>query len=121
MISSVIQQGRLTKEPELKHTSGGTAILNLSIASDRYVGKDKPKKTGFYDVVMFGKLAEAKHQHLFKGQMIAVIGELDQDRWEKDGKQNSKIQIIANGLEILQWRDNGAKVADSEQVEDYGF
>lgn len=121
MINFAAIQGRLTKEPELKYTSSGTAIMNLSIASDRYAGKDKPKETSFFDAVFFGKMAEAKHHHLFKGQMIAIVGELKQDRWEKDGKANSKIQIIGNTLEILQWRDSGAKPETSPAGDDDEF
>jgi single stranded DNA-binding protein len=80
--------GNLTREPEVKETT--TTICEFSIAYNDY-----KKKANYFNVVCFGKLAE-RASSFRKGQRIAISGALAQDRWEKDGKQQSKVKIIAN-------------------------
>jgi single-strand DNA-binding protein len=103
-INTVVVVGRLTRDAELKYTSGGTAIGKFSIAVNR------SKKTGdgwtdepsFFDVVHFGKSAEAVNQYLTKGQQVAVQGELVQNRWKNDkGENRSKVEINARTVQLL--------------------
>ena len=106
-MNSVCLVGRLAREAELKFTSSGTAILKFSIAVNRSVKKgDKwEDEASFFDCTMFSKMAESVNKYLEKGKQVSIIGELVQNRWEKDGKQNSKVVIIVNKLQLLGSKD----------------
>ena len=99
--------GRLTREAELRFSTNGTAILKFSIAVNRSVKKgDKwEDEASFFDCTFFGKMAESVNKYLEKGKQVSIIGELVQNRWEKDGKQNSKVEIIVNRLQLLGSKD----------------
>ena len=95
--------GRLTKDAELKYTSGGMAIATLSLASNRSVKKNDKweDEANFFECTIFGKSAEAVKQYLTKGQQVSISGELRQERWEKDGQKNSRVTIIVNHLQLV--------------------
>lgn len=95
--------GRLTKDAELKYTSGGSAVSNFSIAVNRRRknGDQWVDEVSFFEINLYGKSAESLKQYLLKGKQIAVDGELRQDRWEKDGQSHSKISIVASTVQLL--------------------
>lgn len=95
--------GRLTRDAALKYTSGGMAIAEFSIAVNRQEkhGETWVDEPSFFDMAIFGKRAEGLAPYLLKGQQVAVNGELKQDRWEKDGKKNSKVAFQVNDLQLL--------------------
>ena len=109
--------GRLTREAELRFTSSGTVILRFSIAVNRSVKKGDrwEDEASFFDCVMFGKMAENINKYLEKGKQVSIIGELVQNRWEKDGKQNSKVEIIVNKLQLLGSKDEQKQEKTSYQ------
>lgn len=108
-INNVILIGRVVYNvKELKYTNNNTAIMELSIA----VNKNKDKAS-FFDISVFGKLAETIKPYIAKGKQIAVQGALDQQTWEKDGKKHSKVVIIANSIQLLGSRQE----QDSKQNE----
>ncbi|MGP1586808.1 MAG: single-stranded DNA-binding protein [Treponemataceae bacterium] len=102
-LNSVSIIGRLTRDAELKYTSGGMAVSNFSIAVNRRRknGDQWVDEVSFFDVNFFGKSAESLKQYLLKGKQIAINGELRQDRWEKDGQNHSRVFIVANTVELL--------------------
>jgi len=108
-INSVNIIGRLTRDIELKSTSGGLTIGKASIAINRRVKRDGEwtEEGNFFDVVMFGKTAENIAKYAGKGKQIGITGELEQQRWEKDGQQRSKIVIIANSVQLLGGKSDG--------------
>lgn len=91
-------------------TVGNTTKLTVTIATNKSVKSNGQwtSKGMFFDVVLWGKLADNLRQYLVKGKGIGVVGTLDQDRWEKDGQKKSKIYITANELKLL-----GGKAEDS--------
>jgi len=100
----VILLGRLTRDPELRYTGGGTAVCNMSIAVNRRVKKNDrwEEQANFFDIVVFGKVAENSAEYLAKGRPILVEGELQQRRWEaQDGQRRSKIEVLANNVQFL--------------------
>ena len=106
-INSVVLVGRITKdvgsdERSFSYVGNGTAKAVVNIAVNRGVKKgDKwEDETSFFDVVIWGKLAENLKQRLTKGKQISVMGSLKQDRWEKDGQKQSKIYVNAEQVEI---------------------
>jgi single-strand DNA-binding protein len=95
--------GRLTRDAELRYTSGGQAVCKFSIAVNRRRknGDQWEDEANFFDIVLWGRQGEALNQYLVKGKMIGVEGELRQDRWQQDGQNRSKVEIVANNLQLL--------------------
>jgi single-strand DNA-binding protein len=95
--------GRLTRDAELKYTSGGQAVCKFSIAVNRRKknGDQWEDEANFFDIVVWGRQGESLHPYLVKGKMVGVDGELRQDRWQQDGQNRSKVEIIANYLQLL--------------------
>jgi single-strand DNA-binding protein len=104
-INSVVLCGRVTRDAEVKYTSGDMAVSEISIAVNRYAGKDKGEEVSFFEVNLWGKTAEALVQYLTKGRQIVVQGELRQERWEKDGQKQSKVRINANNIQLVGGKD----------------
>jgi single-strand DNA-binding protein len=102
-INKVIIVGRLTRDAELKYTSNGFAVCKFSLAVNRRKksGDQWVEEANFFDVVLWGRMAEAINQYLVKGKQVAVEGELRQNRWEQDGQPRSKVEITANNLQLL--------------------
>ena len=105
-INRVSISGNLTRDPELRQTQGGTAVLSLGVAvndrrQNRQTGQweDVPN---FVDCVMFGARAEAVSRHLSKGQKVAVEGRLRYSSWQaKDGSRRSKLEVVVDELEFM--------------------
>lgn len=89
-INNLTIAGRLTKDPETKTLPSGTIISEFTIANN--TSKDK---ANFIDCKAFKGTAEFVEKFFGKGDMIIVVGQVDQERWEKDGKKQSRIKIWA--------------------------
>jgi len=102
-LNHVVLIGRLTREAELKYTASGQAVCKFSIAVNRRKknGDQWEDEANFFDIVVWGRQGESLHPYLVKGKMVGVDGELRQDRWQQDGQNRSKIEIIANYLQLL--------------------
>ena len=112
-LNHVIEIGRLTRdisERDFGYTTGGTARLNLSIAVNRSEKRNGAwqDKVSYFDVTVWGKTAENIRPYLHKGKQIAIDGYLDQQRWEKDGQKYSKVCIIADNVQLLGGKNEGA-------------
>jgi single-strand DNA-binding protein len=111
-LNSVNVMGNLTRDPELKSMPSGTNVCRLSIANNRIYVKNGEKVTevSYFDVDVWGKVADNCAKYLKKGNGIIVEGRLRQDRWEKDGKTQSKVSITANNIHFMPKtnRDEGA-------------
>jgi single-strand DNA-binding protein len=102
-LNMVALTGRLTRDIELKYSNGGMAIGKFSIAVNRGVKKGDrwESEASFFDCTMFGKSAENLSKYLNKGQQLAINGELQQERWEKDGQQRSRVSIIVQSVVLI--------------------
>lgn len=112
-VNKVILIGRTTHEIDERsfgYTTGGTARLNISIAVNRREKRNGEwaDRVSYFDVTIWGKTAENIKQYLTKGKQIAVEGYLDQQRWEKDGQKYSKVCIIADNVQLLGGKNEGA-------------
>ena len=101
-INSVTLAARLTRDVELRYTSGGTAITTLGVAVNRSVkqGDQWVEQASFFDVQVFGKTAENVQKYCKKGSQIFIQGSLVQQRWEKDGVKYSKVVISAHSIQF---------------------
>jgi single-strand DNA-binding protein len=114
-LNSVNIMGNLTRDPEMKYTPSGKAVCSLSIANNRVYTKNSEKVTevSYFDVEVWGLAAENCSKYLTKGNGIIVEGRLRQDRWEKDGKTQSRVRITANAVHFLPKKQNSAAGPDS--------
>lgn len=90
---------------------GETTKLTISIANNKSIKSNGEwkNKVSYYDVVLWGKLADNLKPYLVKGKGLVVVGTLDQDRWEKDGQKRSKDYITASEIKLLEGKvDTGA-------------
>jgi len=112
-INIVVLIGRLTRDAELKITASGQAVCKFSIAVNRRRknGDQWEDEANFFDIVVWGKQGESLNQYLKKGKMVGVTGELRQDRWQQDGQNRSKVEIVANNLQLLGGGPGGSNAA----------
>jgi single-strand DNA-binding protein len=102
-LNSVNIMGNLTRDPELKILSSGKSVCSLSIANNRVYTRNNEKvsEVSYFDVEVWGVVADNCTKFLKKGSGIIVEGRLRQDRWEKDGKTQSRVRIVANNIHFL--------------------
>jgi single-strand DNA-binding protein len=106
-LNSAVLIGRVTRHPELRTVStsaGERAVLSLGVAVR------KPPKPGdvdaptadFFDVTVWGTLAETCSRHLYKGRLVAVSARLEPTAWEaKDGSKRRDLKIVASDVAFL--------------------
>ena len=104
--NKVILMGNLTRDPEVKYTSGGTAIANISMAINRtWTNKDgqKQEETTFVEVEAWDRQAEVIGQYFKKGKPIMVEGRLKYDQWDdkETGQKRSKLRVRLDRFEFL--------------------
>ena len=110
--NKVILIGNLTRDPEVKYTSGGTAIAKLGMAINRtWTNKEgqKQEETTFVDVDAFGRQAEVIGQYLKKGRPVMIEGRLKLDQWDdkQTGQKRSKLGVTLEGFQFLDSRGEG--------------
>lgn len=112
-INKVIISGNLTRDPELRTTAGGTAVLGMGVAVN---DRRRNPQTGewedypnFVDCTMFGSRAEAVSRFLTKGQKVTIEGKLRWSQWERDGQKRSKLEVVVDEIEFMSQRgDNNS-------------
>jgi len=100
-MNQIVIMGRLTRDPELRHTPNGVAVASFSVAVDRgYTPKDGgEKQTDFIDVVAWRNTAEFVSKYFVKGQMAAVSGRLQIRDWtDKDGNKRRSAEVVADNI-----------------------
>ena len=104
-INRVNISGNLTRDPEMRGTTGGTSVLSFGVAVN---DRRRNQQTGewedypnFVDCVMFGTRAEAISRYLSKGTKVAIEGKLRYSSWERDGQRRSKLEVIVDEIEFL--------------------
>jgi single-strand DNA-binding protein len=114
-LNKVLLIGNLTRDPELRYTPGGTAVVNLRMATNRRY-KDKSgemkQEVCYITVVAWDKQAEVCNQYLHKGSPLFVEGRLQSRSWDgADGKKRTVIEVRAERVQFL-----GAPPAKTESI-----
>lgn len=111
-INKVAISGNVTRDPELRTTAGGTGVLTFTLAvNDRRKNpqtgewEDQPN---FIDCTVFGNRGVSLANLIFKGTKLAISGRLKWSSWEKDGVKRSKVEVIADEVELMQRPANQA-------------
>jgi len=103
-VNKVMIIGRITRDPEVRYTQGGSAVANFGVALNRtYKVKDELKEeTTFVDVCAWGKTAEFVNKYFNKGKNIFIEGRLNMREWEgQDGMKRSKLEVVADNIQFV--------------------
>jgi single-strand DNA-binding protein len=123
-INKVILVGNLTRDPELKQTTGGQPIATFGMATNRaWVTRDGQKHSSseFHEVVAWGHLAEVCGKFLRKGKLIYVEGYLKTRSWDTpEGIKKFRTEIVANDMIMLEKRSDSDmdEVVDAPSMEE---
>jgi single-strand DNA-binding protein len=120
MYNKIILIGNLTKDPELRYTPQGTPVASFRLAVNyRYKQSDEMKQeTMFIDNVVFGKQAETCSKYLNKGSTVLVEGRLQERRWESNGQQRSKFEVVAQSVRFLPKRGVSQETSFGGETDD---
>jgi len=123
-VNKVILVGNLGQDPEGRFTPQGTAVTNLSVATNeswKNQSGELQDRTEWHRVVMYGKMAETANEYMHKGQMVYIEGRLQTNEWE-DKNQNKRktTEIKCDNFTMLGRRSDTNTPSDnqSEKVDD---
>lgn len=101
-MNKVVLIGRLSRDPELRHTGNGTAVCQINVAISRPVSQGKESETDFINVVVWNKQAENVARYLSKGRQVAIEGRIQTRSYDNnEGKRTYVTEVIANTVEFL--------------------
>jgi single-strand DNA-binding protein len=109
----VILVGNLTRDPEVKYTTGGTAVAEIGMAVSRQwfdqKSNERKEETTFVDVTLWGRQAEVAGEYLSKGRPVLIEGRLQLDTWEdkQSGQKRSKLRVVGEQMQMLGSRQDG--------------
>lgn len=124
-MNRVFLMGNLTRDPALRHTTGGMTVSDLGVAvSEKYRNKagEMVETVCFADVVVWGRQAEACGQYLKKGAGVVVEGRLQLDQWQTEaGEKRSRLRVRADRVQFLGRRQDGGPVGADTGADDPGI
>ncbi len=110
MFHQTIVVGRVGKDPEVRYTTSGQAVANLSLAvTEKYKERET---TTWYRVQLWGKLAELAGEYVTKGMMLLIEGRMNCREYEKDGVKRESWELIANVMKFLSSKKEGTSHSD---------
>ena len=112
-INGAVLTGGLTRDPELRHTPDGTAVvtLRLGFTTVRLVDGQWRERSNYIDVETWGRQAENAARYLARGRQIAVDGRLQWSEYETNGRKRQLHRIVADNVQYLPQRDAGSEAA----------
>ena len=120
-MNKVVLIGRLTRDPELRYTSGNNAaVCNFTIAVDRgFTGQSGEREADFIPIVVWNKQAENVKNYLTKGSQVAVEGRIQVRNYDdQNGQKRYVTEVIANNVEFLGSKNSSNNTSnDSNNVE----
>lgn len=120
-MNKVILIGRLTADPELRHTNSGKAVASYRLAVDRDFKTEGQPEADFINCVAWGKRAEFAGQYLKKGTKIAVDGRIQTGSYEKDGNKVFTTDVIIEHQEFCEAKKQGSSVDSLAQFGNVQF
>jgi len=111
--NKVILVGNLTRDPEVKYTTGGTAVAEVGLAVNRswfdQKSNERKEETTFVDVTLWGRQAEVAGEYLAKGRSVLIEGRLQLDSWndKETGQKRSKLRVVGEMMQMLGGREGG--------------
>ena len=123
MLNKIILMGRLTRDPELRHTQSGTAVASFTLAVDRdFKDQSGEKATDFIDVVSWGNTGEFVSKHFTKGRMAVVAGRLQVRDWtDKEGNKRRTYEVVADNVYFGDSKKDGGNSPTANSTGDNQF
>lgn len=118
-VNKVIIVGNVGRDPETRYMPNGEAVTNIAVATteswkDKNSG-DKKESTEWHRITFYRKLAEIAGQYLKKGSSVYIEGKLQTRKWtDKDGVERYTTEIIADTMQMLGGKQDGASNAQKE-------
>ena len=115
MLNHIVLMGRLTRDPELRHTGSGTPVASFTLAVDRdFSGKDGgEKETDFIDFVAWRNTAEYVAKYFTKGRMAVASGRLQIRNWtDKEGNKRRSAEVLADNVYFADSKPGSATGGD---------
>ncbi|ADG68450.1 single-strand binding protein [Planctopirus limnophila DSM 3776] len=110
----VILMGNVTRDPQVRYTTGGMAVTELGLAVNRQwydkASNQKKEEVTYVDVTLWGRQAEVAGEYLAKGRPVFIEGRLQLDTWDdkETGQKRSKMRVVGETLQLLGSRDGGS-------------
>lgn len=99
MLNRIVLMGRMTREPEIRRTGGGTAVTSFTLVVDRDFKSNGEKETDFIEVVAWRGTAEFVSRYFSKGRMAVVEGRLQMRDWtDKNGNKRRTAEVVADNV-----------------------
>lgn len=111
--NKVILVGNLTRDPQVKYTTGGTAVTEIGLAVNRrWLDKQSNQwkdETTFVDITLWGRTAEIAGEYLAKGRSVLIEGRLQLDTWDdrETGQKRSKLRVVGENMTMLGAKGDG--------------
>jgi len=104
-LNSVIISGKVMADPELRYLSNSNPVAKFRVGiTERYKQGDEWKRKSHYtEVKVWGKYAELCVEKIGKDDYVVVVGRLNYEEWEKDGRKQNRLGLIASSMESLAW------------------
>ena len=119
-LNKVLLIGNLTRDPELRYTSGGTAVTSFGLAVNRKFkqGEEWKDEVCFVDITVWAKQGENCAEYLNKGSLAFIEGRLNYQTWEAEGGQKrSKLEVVANNVQFLTQKGPPSKGIDENMAQ----
>ncbi len=124
-VNKAIVVGRLGRDPEIRYSQQGTAVVNFSVAtSEEWYDKasgEKKERTQWHRIVVFGKQGENCEKFLSKGRQVYIEGRIQTSDYEKDGQKHYVTDIVANTVQFLGDRQGGGGAPSSSESYSQGY
>ena len=118
-LNKVMLIGRLGQDPEIRYTQSGSAVANVTIATNDYwTDKQggKQERTEWHSLVLWGKLADLAQSYLKKGSQVYVEGRLQTRDWEdQQGQKHYKTEVVVTTMQFLDSKSLTAAVTQNIQ------
>ncbi|MGO3751190.1 MAG: single-stranded DNA-binding protein [Peptoniphilaceae bacterium] len=126
MLNNVCMIGRLTRDPELRYTPSGVAVVRITLAVDRRLSKEKRAEAeasrqptaDFISCTAWNKTAELIASYLHKGSRIGVTGRIQTGSYERDGQRIYTTDVIVESMEFLESRSNNNQTGNYQENKD---
>lgn len=114
----VVLVGRLTDNPELRHTNANISVTRFSIAVDRAYRSGEERQTDFINIVAWRQTAEFITTYFKKGQRIGIEGSLRMNRFtDKDGNNRTTYEVVVNNAHFVENKRDGGSTVGFSPVE----
>ncbi len=109
MLNVVVLMGRLTADPELRHTQSNIPVTSFSLAVDRRYKSGEERQTDFINIVAWRQTAEFVANYFRKGQLVAVEGSIQTRKYQdRDGNNRTAFEVVANNVSFAEPKRDSA-------------